>query len=232
LSVQQEALAKLGLSETQVERIGQLVTLDFAGYLEINTKETLAHSNVARIIKEELIEVPILFDPLIIRGFEYYTSTVFEVFDTSPDNRRALFGGGRYDNLVALFSNKRIPGIGFGMGDVTLFDFLETHGLLPQPGSKADVCVMPLHASVRTTMKQVANELRAQGIRAVIPLEEHNLSKEIRDSARRGIRLAVILGEEELARQQVIVRDLTRSEQVEVPRSELVATIKKKLLES
>jgi len=229
LNVQQEALAKLGLSDTQIERIGQLVTLDFTGYLQIASKETLAHSNLARIITEELIDVPILFDPLIIRGFEYYTSTVFEVFDTSPDNRRSIFGGGRYDNLVALFSNRRIPGIGFGMGDVTLFDFLSTHGLLPQPNNSADVCIMPLHPGVRTTMKQVADELRAQGIRTVTPLEEHTLSKEIKDAARRGIRLAVILGEEELARQHVIVRDLTRSEQVEVPLSELVGTLKKKL---
>lgn len=232
LSQQQEALAKLGLTETQVERVGELVRLDLSGYLEINTKETLAHSNVARILKEEMTDTPIQFDPLIIRGFDYYTSTVFEVFDTNPDNRRSLFGGGRYDNLVALFSNKRISGFGFGMGDVTLFDFLETHGLLPQPRSKADVCVMPLQAGVRTVMKQVADHLRAEGVRVVTPLEAHNLSREIKEAAKRGIRFAVILGEEELARQHVIVRDLTRSEQVEVPQSDLVETIKKKLRES
>ena len=82
------------------------------------------------------------FDPLIVRGFDYYTSTVFEVFDTHPDNRRSLFGGGRYDNLVGLYSAQRIPGLGFGMGDVTLFDFLGTHGLLPEARSEIDAAVI------------------------------------------------------------------------------------------
>jgi histidyl-tRNA synthetase len=55
-----------------------------------------------------------VFDPLIVRGLQYYTSTVFEVFDLSPENNRSLFGGGRYSDLAGLFTTQRIPGIGFG----------------------------------------------------------------------------------------------------------------------
>ncbi len=71
----------------------------------------------------------IVFDPSIVRGFDYYTGMVFEVFDTSPENNRSLFGGGRYDNLLELFGVDPVPTVGFGMGDVTMRDFLETHGL-------------------------------------------------------------------------------------------------------
>ncbi|MBI2475703.1 MAG: ATP phosphoribosyltransferase regulatory subunit [Candidatus Taylorbacteria bacterium] len=69
------------------------------------------------------------FDAEIVRGFDYYTSMVFEVFDASPENRRSLFGGGRYDNLLDMFGVEPVPAVGFGMGDVTIRDFLTTHNL-------------------------------------------------------------------------------------------------------
>jgi histidyl-tRNA synthetase len=71
----------------------------------------------------------VVFDPTITRGFDYYTGTVFEVFDNSPENNRSLFGGGRYDNLLELFGVEPVPTVGFAMGDITLRDFLETHKL-------------------------------------------------------------------------------------------------------
>jgi histidyl-tRNA synthetase len=69
------------------------------------------------------------FDPKIARGFDYYTGIVFEVFDTNPENKRSLFGGGRYDNLLEMFGVEPLPTVGFGMGDITIRDFLETHNL-------------------------------------------------------------------------------------------------------
>ena len=83
----------------------------------------------------------VVFDPTVLRGLDYYTGTVFEMYDISPENRRAMFGGGRYDNLVGLFGKDRLPGVGFGMGDVTLQHFLETHGLVPTIASAVDVFI-------------------------------------------------------------------------------------------
>ncbi len=71
----------------------------------------------------------IIIDTKLARGFDYYTGMIFEVFDTHKDNRRSLFGGGRYDNLLEIFGVEPVPTIGFGMGDVTIRDFLETHNL-------------------------------------------------------------------------------------------------------
>ena len=71
------------------------------------------------------------FSPSITRGFDYYTDVVFEVFDTNPENRRSILGGGRYDNLLELFGVEPVPTVGFGMGDITMRDFLETHKLGP-----------------------------------------------------------------------------------------------------
>ena len=71
----------------------------------------------------------LVFDPTLARGQTYYTGIVFEIFDTNKENGRALAGGGRYDNLLELFEVEPVPAIGFGMGDITLRDFLETHKL-------------------------------------------------------------------------------------------------------
>ena len=78
---------------------------------------------------EEMGTKNAIFNPTITRGFDYYTEMVFEVFDTHPDNNRSLFGGGRYDNLLEIFGVEPVPTVGFGMGDITMRDFLETHNL-------------------------------------------------------------------------------------------------------
>lgn len=82
---------------------------------------------IIKTLKEKNIEAK--FSPSITRGFDYYTDIVFEVFDTDPQNNRSLFGGGRYDNLLQIFGVEPVPAVGFGMGDVTIRDFLETHNL-------------------------------------------------------------------------------------------------------
>lgn len=71
------------------------------------------------------------FSPTLTRGFDYYTGVVFEIFDSNPENRRSLFGGGRYDNLLEVFGVEPAPTVGFGMGDITIRDFLEVHKLPP-----------------------------------------------------------------------------------------------------
>lgn len=73
----------------------------------------------------------IVYDEALARGQTYYTGMVFEIFDKNADNPRALAGGGRYDNLLELFDVEPVPAVGFGMGDITIRDFLETHKLKP-----------------------------------------------------------------------------------------------------
>lgn len=98
--------------------------------LDIDSEES---EDVKSLINKlnELGMKNVRFSPTLTRGFDYYTGIVFEVFDTHPDNRRSLFGGGRYDNLLEIFGVEPVPTIGFGMGDITMRDFLETHKLGP-----------------------------------------------------------------------------------------------------
>jgi histidyl-tRNA synthetase len=154
-----------------------------------------------------------VFDPLIVRGLQYYTSTVFEVFDLSPENNRSLFGGGRYSDLAGLFTTQRIPGIGFGMGDVTLADFLETHGLLPEPRTQVDAAVIPVTEDLFPAAREVARLLRQSSVRVSTPLELRKLGKELTRADKSGARFAVIVGDEEWQDRRVVLRDLAHQQQ-------------------
>ena len=96
-------------------------------YLEKNKSAKLLDELVSQLDSKGIKNCVI--DINITRGFDYYTGMVFEVFDTNPENRRSLFGGGRYDNLLEMFGVDPVPTVGFGMGDVTIKDFLVTHNL-------------------------------------------------------------------------------------------------------
>jgi histidyl-tRNA synthetase len=100
--------------------------IDGKPYSDLTANDTI--QNILNALKEKGITNAI-FEPTITRGFDYYTGMVFEVFDTDPANNRSLFGGGRYDNLLEIFGVEPVPTVGFGMGDITIRDFLETHNL-------------------------------------------------------------------------------------------------------
>jgi histidyl-tRNA synthetase len=222
-------LAAAGLQDKQIARLIDVLAND-GSIVDDLPADDLADSNVARLLKRDERNL-FRFDPLIIRAFEYYTSTVFEVFDSDPVNRRSLFGGGRYRNLAGLFTNKSIPGIGFGMGDVTVLDFLDTHGLLPAPRTGSDVAVIPVTAELNEPARKVTRALRTEGIKTVLPLVQRSLSAEMKRAGRNDSRVAVIMGKSEWERGAVLVRDLLSGEQSEVPVDQLVDQVTRVLHE-
>src|SRR3990167_8314894 len=116
-----------------IEGDKEMISLVYAIMKEFGAKnsdfEIRINNSDTDIFKE--IGPNFVFDPSLARGQAYYTGMVFEIFDTDTENNRALAGGGRYDNLLELFEVDPIPAVGFGMGDITLRDFLETHKLGP-----------------------------------------------------------------------------------------------------
>ena len=116
-------LTELGLSAEQIGRIDALYTMHVKEATalcpdSVGSKELC---DLFDALEKTGLDEYCVFDFGIIRGLDYYTGTVFEVFDNAPENNRAMFGGGRYDNLVGLFvKNAKISGVGYGMGDVTL----------------------------------------------------------------------------------------------------------------
>ncbi len=155
----------------------------------------------------------VAFDPMVLRGLDYYTGTVFEMYDISPENNRAMFGGGRYDNLVGLFGNHKLSGVGLGWGDVTLKNFLETHGLLPKFGGGVDVFVTLPKMEYRSKAEEIVRTLRDKGLRVSTPLSADGFGAQLKLANKHGARVAVLLGDAELAQGQVVVKDLLKGEQ-------------------
>ncbi|MGC1731689.1 MAG: histidine--tRNA ligase [Pseudonocardiaceae bacterium] len=215
--------AELGMTEKQFHRLGEILSAGDA-LLDDLPSEAREQSLLMRVLDSSARDL-IKFDPLIVRGFDYYTSTVFEVFDTSLENRRSLFGGGRYANLVGLFCAAQIPGIGFGMGDVTLMDFLGTHGLLPAPRSEVDVAVIPVDETLAQAARQVARSLRQAGLRTSSPLEIRKLGKELARANKSGARVAVIVGRDEWAAGAVTIRNMVTGDQQQTPTSAVPSVV-------
>jgi histidyl-tRNA synthetase len=140
----------------------------------------------------------IVYDPTIVRGLDYYTGVVFEIFDKSPDNRRAICGGGSYGNLLQIFNEPALPGVGFGLGDVTLSDFLETHKLMPELAKQdCDVLVAYLEPSQEILAFDICHKLRAQGIKTELYLGEAKPKKVFQYAEKKGHKLTTIIGSQE-----------------------------------
>lgn len=210
-----ETAEQIGLSTKQFDRLGDVLVAGTA-LLDDLPSAVKERSNLVKVLSSSAAEL-IRFDPMIVRGLAYYTSTVFEVFDTSPENNRALFGGGAYSDLASLFTPKQIPAIGFGMGDVTLMDFLRTHDLLPQPRGAVDVVVIPIAEELTDEARTVATALRRAGIRTSVPLEFHKLGKELTRADKAGARAVVLVGQQDWEAGEVTVRSLVTREQRQVP---------------
>ncbi len=154
------------------------------------------------------------FDITLMRGFDYYTDIVFEVFDTHPDNNRSMFGGGRYDGLVAQFGVEPLPTVGFGMGDVTLINFLESHSLLPVLRPETDVVVI-LIGDVYSDAQKVLTELRQEHVRVAVDLTDKKLDKKITSTAKAGVRYVLFIGKDELSSGQFKLKDLLKKTEEE-----------------
>ncbi len=172
------------------------------------------------------------FDPNIMRGLLYYTGTVFEAFDLSGSVRRAILGGGRYDNLLADVGGDPLSGVGFAMGDVVIGIILQEKGLLPAfVPSPAPVLVTVFDESLWMDSFTLATELRAAGMKVLTYPEPAKLPKQFKFADRMGIRVVTVIGPDEAASGKVTVKNLANSTQETIERSEVAKTIVK-ILES
>jgi histidyl-tRNA synthetase len=165
------------------------------------------------------------FDPTIMRGFDYYTDIVFEVFDQHPDNNRSMTGGGRYDGLVGLFGVAPVPTVGFGWGDVTLANFLELHKLLPKFQPETDAYVA-LVGDVLDQAQPVINELRAAGLNLAVDLSGKKLGDQIKTADKKNLRQVIIIGETELKNGQFTLKNLSSGDEQKGEAESLAKIIK------
>jgi len=170
------------------------------------------------------------FDPNIMRGLLYYTGTVFEAFDVSGSVKRAIFGGGRYDNLLADVGGQPLSGVGFAMGDVVVGIIIEEAGLVPEfEPSPAQVLVTVFDDKLWLESYKLGSELRNAGLRVMVSPEPAKLQKQFKYADKMKMRVVVTVGPDELGKGQVAVKNLLNGEQVIVKREAAADEIRKLL---
>ena len=223
----ESAMTELGLSAEQIAKIDALYEMDVREATALCPDSAGAKELTALFDALEatgLIQYCV-FDFGIIRGLDYYTGTVFEVFDLSPENNRAMFGGGRYDNLVGLFvKNAKISGVGYGMGDVTLENFLVTHSLVPDLDNEGvKILVTRFDDVPYEKYTAIVKSLRDAGLTASLYLGQKKFGKQIDYAVRDHYSHVVIMGGDELASGTVKVKNLATREENSVELDKLSA---------
>jgi len=168
----------------------------------------------------------------IARGLDYYTGTVYETTLNDHPGIGSICSGGRYENLAGQYTKSHLPGVGISIGLTRLYWQLRDAGLISTAQSTVDVLVTHMDAAQLPTYLAVATELRNAGIATEVVLEGGKLGKQFKYADRAGIRFVVVLGEDEIAKGVVTVKDLRREDQFEVARADLVKTLRVELAQA
>ena len=213
---------EIGLAQSQLEGLKSLL-----GNLDL-WKQSEELVRVFAALEALGVKEYVKFDPNVVRGLLYYTSTVFEAFETSGSVRRAILGGGRYDNLLSDVGGSPLPATGFAMGDVVIGIVLQEAGLVPEfVPSPAPVLVTVFDPSLWLASNALAAELRRAGLNVMVYPEPAKLPKQFKYADKMKMRVAVTIGPDEAAKGQVAVKNLLNGEQVIVPREAAAEVIRK-----
>ena len=161
-------------------------------------------------------------DVTVVRGLDYYTGTVYEIFDRS-ERMRAICGGGRYNHLLKEFGGAELPACGFGMGDVVLGEILKQKGLLPEYSKKIDYFLVRITEEELPSLLEAAHKLRSKGLAVEYAYRPLVVKKQMARASRSGAGKALILGRDELKGGKVILKDLSSGEEKRVGLEEILS---------
>lgn len=158
----------------------------------------------------------LVYDPSVVRGLDYYTGVVFEIFDKHPDNRRAIAGGGAYANLLQIFNEQPLEGVGVGLGEVPLTEFLKAHNLLPDvTRAQIDYLVSYIDQEGESLAMKVAADLRAHNKKTELLFGAQKPKKVFTSAEKKETSFVIFIGLDEAQNNQVKVKNLkTREETV------------------
>ena len=164
----------------------------------------------------EALGIPYEVDPNIVRGLDYYTKTAFEFISEDLGAQSTVCGGGRYDHLVEEVGGPYTPGVGFGMGLERLLLILEAKGIeIPKP-SDCDVFIATLGERAKLEGLKLAGSLRGKGRRVLTDVMGRGLKAQLKYADRSGARYTVVIGDDELDKGVVTLRDMVNSSQKEI----------------
>jgi len=203
--------------------LGRLV--EFVGTNEKGAKGVDELRSILEYTRASGVAERVKIDPSLARGLSYYTGAIFEI--NVKDLAGSLGGGGRYDNLVGMFSGQDVPACGFSLGvERIIFVMTEREMFLPQLATTpVDVMVTLWNEDSISESVALAQELRGSGLRVDLYPEADKLGKQFKYASERGIPAVAVLGDDERARGEVAIKDMRTGEQRTVKRDAVASSI-------
>ena len=180
-------------------------------------------------LKQNLTSLGIEYtiDPNIVRGLDYYTKTAFEFVTTKIGAQGTVCGGGRYDHLVEELGGPPIPGVGFGLGIERLLLLMEANQIEIPEAEKPEVFVAVVGEAAKAFGLKLCRQLRQKGVIAEMDTLARNIKGQFKYADRLGARYTLVIGEDELTKGVVSLKDMSRSEQREIAIDKIYEEIKK-----
>jgi len=198
--------------------------------LDYLDEESSAHFNsLQKYLKA--YNVPFQVDPKIVRGLDYYTKTAFEVEHSDLGEQAVVAGGGRYDDLVEQLGGPKTPGVGFAIGIERVIEALKKENVEVESESEIDVYIAFQGEKGEMAAVTLSKELRKKGLNTFLNISKRNLSGQFKHANRLNAKYVVVIGEEEISRDIVTIKNMKSGEQTQIERNWVSEIIVEKLRE-
>jgi len=168
----------------------------------------------------------VYFDPTLARGLNYYTGMIFEI-EIEEYSAGSVCGGGRYDNLIGMFTNKQIPAVGFAFGFDRIMEAMEELNLFPKNLQITQVLVTIFSQEFKEKSLETASFLREKGINTEVYLDENaKMEKQLKYADQKGIPYVVIIGPDEDSKNMVTLKNMKTREQITITSKDVPKKIK------
>ncbi len=227
-------LVDIGLGKDEAKKVEEIVSIKGKfGDKVREVEETVSEKNETLVRMKQLEEIlesygiadRVKLDMSIVRGLDYYTGLVFEVFDKGGE-LRAICGGGRYDELVELFGGQSIPAVGFAIGDVVIEELMRREGVWPEERLRTDVYVLPVSKDVRNRALDITKKLRDEGLVVETDLKDRNVSAQLNYANYIGAERVIIVGERDLKQGKITVKEMESGDEKLISLDEVVEKVK------
>ncbi len=233
LSSLSKEVEELELSMAAMEELTTLLKLssitDYEALLGSNAQGIIDLKTIFTVLEAYGMKEWFVFDPSIVRGLAYYTGIVFEGFDRSK-TLRAICGGGRYDTLLTTFGSKDVvPAVGFGFGDAVIMELLLMKKLLPEEKftkPSIDILAYGMNDEYRWKLLPTVSKLRQDGYSVDVVLDNKKVKWVFQKGNRIGCRYVLMLGEDEVLKKEITIKDLVTGEQFRCAEEKVVAFLK------
>jgi histidyl-tRNA synthetase len=205
------------------------VTREAPQILDFLCEECKAHFKKVLEILDDL-EIPYILNPYLVRGLDYYTKTVFEVWEDKDDSGQgALLGGGRYDNLVEMFKGRSTPAVGAAAGMERIISFLKKQDIKISETEKPKVFMVQLGELGKRKSLKLFDEFQRNGIKVGEAFSKPSIKSQLKIADKEGAKIALILGQREALEGSIIIRDMISGVQETVLIEKVINEVKKRL---